>query len=198
MNWRSIINLLRRKLWHLLFFRILFGEQCHRKKMPFTRISPSSCIDYEENLLLEDDVFIGHFNYIDASSGVKIGAGTQITNFISIISHSTHRSVRVAARLSGTFLSPDTLSSDIRAPVVIGDHCFLGPHRTIEAGSSLGKGCLVASHSRVRGKYADFSILAGSPALVVGDTRVNDQEWLKNNPEYKIQYEAWASQVNEL
>ena len=56
----------------------------------------------------------------------------------------------------------------------------------------------MASHSRVRGKYADFSILAGSPALVVGDTRVNDQEWLKNNPEYKIQYEAWASQVNEL
>ena len=68
---------------------------------------PSTCIEHEGELVLADDVFIGHFNFIEASGGVRIGRGTQVTNFVSIVSHSTHRAVRVAAapavriRLSG-------------------------------------------------------------------------------------------------
>ena len=46
-------------------------------------------------------MFIGHFNFIEASAGVRIGRGSQITNYVSIVSHSTHRAVRVAAALSG-------------------------------------------------------------------------------------------------
>ena len=197
---RATANRLRRRLWHALFFRMLFGEVQQGRALPGTRISPSACIAHEERLTLGDDVFIGHFNFIEASGGVSIGAGTQVTNFISIVSHSTHRSVRVAARLSGAPApaADGTQPSDIRAPIVIGAHCFIGPHSVIEAGSTLGKGCLVAAGSRVRGQFGDFAVLAGNPAQVVGDTRTQDAKWLAEHPEYLPAYERWAGKLAVL
>lgn len=198
---RAAINRWRRKLWHVLFFRMLFGEVSQGRQagqaLPHTRISPSTCIEHEERLVLEDDVFIGHFNFIEASSGITIGRGTQITNFISIVSHSTHRSVRVAARLSGVpvLAAGDAPPSDIRAPIAIGAHCFIGPHCVIEAGSMLGRGCLVTAGSRVRGTFGDFAVLSGNPAHVVGDTRQSDARWLAAHPQYMPAYESWAGQL---
>lgn len=184
---RAGINRLRRRLWRLLFFRMLFGEQ----GLPSTRISPSTCIEHEGALALEGDVFIGHFNYIEAGAGVRIGRGTQVTNFVSIVSHSTHRAVRVAAALSGAELE----TAVIRAPIAIGERCFIGPHSTIEAGSTLGHGTLVAAHSRVRGVFPDFAVLAGSPARQVGDTRRLDAPWLAAHPELRADHDRWLARV---
>lgn len=194
---RAALNRLRRRLWHALFFRMLFGEVQRGQELAHTRISPSTCIEHEGKLTLGDDVFIGHFNFIEASSGVTIGAGTQITNFISIVSHSTHRSVRVAARLSGLPAAAPNGSqpSDVRAPIAIGPHCFIGPHCVIEAGSTLGKGCLVTAGSRVRGTFDDFAIISGNPAQTTGDTRMHDARWLAAHPEYLPAYETWAGKI---
>ena len=194
MHLRAVINRLRRRLWHAVFFRMLFGEMQRGQPLPGTRISPSTCIEHEDRLTLGDDVFIGHFNFIEASSSVRIGQGTQVTNFISIVSHSTHRSVRVAARLSGAPApaADGSQPSDIRAPIEIGPYCFIGPHSVIEAGAVLGKGCLVTAGSRVRGTFGDFAVLSGNPAQVVGDTRTQDARWLAVHPDYLPAYERWA------
>ena len=93
---RAALNRLRRRLWRLLFFRTLFGEASAGALRPATRLSPTVCIEHEDALALADDVFIGHFCFIEASAGVRIGRGTQVTNFVSMVSHSTHRAVRVA------------------------------------------------------------------------------------------------------
>ena len=163
MNMRALLNRWRRNVLRWLLFRTVFGECSGGRFLPGTRISPSVCIEGGENLQLGDDVFIGHFCFIEAGAGVQIGAGTHITNYVSIVTHSTHRSVRTGR---GT--------ADVRAPITIGERCFIGPHSTIEAGAVLGRGCVVASHSRVRGAFADFSMIAGSPARVVGDVRAGD------------------------
>ncbi|MBY4599264.1 acyltransferase [bacterium BD-1] len=193
---RTWANRLRRRLWHVLFFRMLFGERSQGQNLPQTRISPSTCIEHEKSLQLQDDVFVGHFNFIEASSGVSIGRGTQVTNFVSIISHSTHRSVRVAAQLSGFDVS-EAASSVIRAPIAIGERCFIGPHSTIEAGTTIGHGSLVAAHSRVRGEFPDFAVLAGSPARVVGDTREADARWLASHPNLRAAYDLWRAKLAE-
>ena len=197
MHLRAVINRLRRRLWHAVFFRMLFGEMQRGQPLPGTRISPSTCIEHEDRLTLGDDVFIGHFNFIEASSSVRIGQGTQVTNFISIVSHSTHRSVRVAARLSGAPApaADGSQPSDIRAPIEIGPYCFIGPHSVIEAGAVLGKGCLVTAGSRVRGTFGDFAVLSGNPAQVVGDTRTQDARWLAEHPDYLPAYERWAGKL---
>ncbi len=184
---RAWVNRLRRRVWRLLFFRVLFGERGGGRLLAGTRISPSTCIEHEGALDLGDDVFIGHFNFIEAGAGVRIGRGTQVTNFVSIVSHSTHRAVRVAAGLSGAALE----DAVIRAPIAIGERCFIGPHSTIEAGSTLGHGTLVAAHSRVRGAFPDFAVLAGSPARVVGDTREADERWLAEHPDLQAAYQRW-------
>ena len=197
MHLRAVINRLRRRLWHAVFFRMLFGEMQRGQPLPGTRISPSTCIEHEDRLTLGDDVFIGHFNFIEASSGVCIGSSTQVTNFISIVSHSTHRSVRVAARLSGAPApaADGSQPSDIRAPIEIGPYCFIGPHSVVEAGAVLGKGCLVTAGSRVRGTFGDFAVLSGNPAQVVGDTRTQDARWLAVHPDYLPAYERWAGKL---
>ncbi len=192
---RAWVNRLRRRAWRWVFFRMLFGERSGGALLAGTRISPSTCIEHEDRLVLDDDVFIGHFNFIEASAGVRIGRGSQITNYVSIVSHSTHRAVRVAAALSGID-SPALDGAVVRQPIEIGQRCFIGPHSTIEAGTVLGHGTLVASHSRVRGRFPDFAVLAGSPATVVGDTRKPDRAWLAAHPQLKARYEAWLRSVS--
>ena len=189
---RASVNRLRRAAWRLVFFRVLFGERSAGQPVPGTRVSPSTCIEGEHALVLGNDIFIGHFNFIEASAGVRIGHGTQITNYVSIVSHSTHRAVRVAAELSGAALE----SAVLRAPIELGERCFIGPHSTIEAGTVLGPGTLVASHSRVRGQFPAFAVLSGSPARVIGDTREADRRWLDGHPTMLSRYEAWLKSVH--
>lgn len=192
MPFRSWLNRTRRALWRQLFFRFVFGERGRDgTELPRTRISPSTCFEHEENLDLADDVFIGHFNLIEALHGVRIETGTQITNYVSIVTHSSHQALRLMGHDFGS-VPPAERPGFVAGPVHIGAFCFIGPHSTIEANTRLGKGCLVASHSRVRGEYPDFAVIAGSPAVVVGDTRDADAAKLALHPEWRARYDAWA------
>lgn len=189
---RSWINRWRRALVRGLAFRIVFGERAaDGRLLPLTRISPSTCLEHEEGLVLADDVFIGHFNMIEARAGVRIDTGVQITNFVSILTHSSHRSLRLMGHEYGT-VPIEERPGFISGPVHIGAFCFIGPHTTIEANTRLGKGCVVQSHSRVRGEFPDFAVIAGVPARVVGDTRDTDLPLLDANPQWRSRYEAWA------
>jgi acetyltransferase-like isoleucine patch superfamily enzyme len=189
---RVWLNRMRRRLWHVLFFRIVFGERASDgRALPLTRIGATTCIEHEELLVLADNVFIGHFNFIEASHGVRIDTGTQVTNYVSIVTHSSHRSQRLMGQAyAGDAAQPRP--GMVAGPVHIGAFCFIGPHSVIEANSRLGKGCVVASHSRVRGEFADFSMIAGSPAQRTGDTRDADVPLLQRHPEWRATYEAWA------
>lgn len=188
---RGWINALRRRLWHALAYRMLFGERSPDGRMlPATRIAPSTCFEGASGLRLADHVFIGQFNFIEASAGLVIEEGVQITNFCSIVSHSTHRSIRLMGRL--TAATGGERVGDVRAPIRLGAYSYIGPHSLIEAGSTLGPGSLVAAYSRVRGEHPPFAILAGNPARVVGDTRDRDAPWLRQHPELQATYASWA------
>ena len=189
---RAWLNRWRRALARALLFRIVFGERARDgRRLPLTRISPSTCIEHEEGLVLADEVFIGHFNLIEARGGVRIDTGVQITNFVSIVTHSSHRSLRLMGHDYGS-VPAERRPGFIAGPVHIGAFSFVGPHCVIEANTRLGKGCLVRSHSRVRGEFPDFAVIAGNPAVVVGDSRHADAALLAAHPEWRDRYEAWA------
>jgi acetyltransferase-like isoleucine patch superfamily enzyme len=193
MSWRFAFNRWRRRLVHALQFRVVFGERSQGRALPSTRISPSTCIEHEERLVLADHVYIGPFNFIEASGGVTIGEGVQVTSHCSIVTHSSHRSQRLLGR---RFVEPVAGERPgwVGGPVEIGAYSFIGPHSVIEAGSVLGKGTLVRAGSVVRGRFPDFAVLEGAPAKVVGDTREADERLLARHPELRVHRDAWAKE----
>lgn len=190
---RVLLNRWRRWLWRQLFYRMIFGERGSQgQALRHTRIAPSTCIEGEAGLELADHVFIGQFNFLDASAGLHIGEGVQITNFVSIVTHSSHRSIRLLGRSYAHHAG--VKPGYVHAPVEIGPYSFIGPHSVVEAGSRIGRGVVVCAHTRVRGEVPDFAIVAGSPARTIGDVRTGDARLLEQYPELAEHYCTWASE----
>ena len=183
---RAFLNRCRRRIVRQFSFRLLFGEA----GAPRSRIAPSTCIEGEASLQLADHVFIGQFNFIDASAGLVIEEGVQITNFCSIVTHSTHDALRVNGRRMATL--GGELPGYLKAPIRLGAYSFIGPHSLIEPGSTLGKGAILCAYSQLRGTAPDFAVMAGQPARQVGDTRERDAALLAQHPELREAYAAWA------
>lgn len=153
------------------------------------RVSTTTSILHAHKLQLGEGVFIGHHNLIDASGGLDIGEGTQITNFVSILTHSSHQAIRL---YGDRYIETTEPLAYTKAPVTIGAYTFIGPHSVIMPGSHIGKGCIVAAYSMVKGSFPDFAIISGNPAEQVGDTRQGDRELLKEHPGLLENYEKWA------
>jgi acetyltransferase-like isoleucine patch superfamily enzyme len=153
------------------------------------RMSSSSVIHAPEKLRLADDVFIGHFNFIEASNGISIGRGCQITNFISILSHSSHISIRLYGSHYSGQINP---KGYVTGEVIIGEYTFIGPHTVIMPDSRIGKGCLIAAYSYVKGDFPDFSVIQGNPAVVAGDVRKIDEPFLIEHPGLREYYNEWS------
>lgn len=156
-----------------------------------TRIGSTSVLISEEKLDIKDNVFIGQYNFIEASNGICIHEGCQITNYISILTHSSHNSIRYYGK---HYRNHKDLVGYVKGPVSIGKYTFVGPHVTIMPGTTIGKGSIVSSYSFLKGEFPDFSIIAGNPAKVVGSTRERDLELLKDDPELMSYYKEWADE----
>jgi acetyltransferase-like isoleucine patch superfamily enzyme len=155
-----------------------------------TRLSNLTRVEHAHKLEIGDNVFIGHFNFIDASGGLTIGEGCQITNYVSILTHSSHIAIRLYGR---QYLDRHDHVGYLRRSSVVGRYSFIGPHSVLMPGTRLGKGSLVSAYSFVAaGEYPDFAVLAGNPACVVGDTREMDMDWLEAHAELRELYEEWV------
>lgn len=158
-------------------------------KLAKTRIGSTVTLLGKEKFHVEDNVYIGQYNFIDASNGLIIETGCQITNFISILTHSSHKSIRLYGAHYGKV---GEMVAYGRGSVKIGKYSFVGPHSVIMPNTMIGKGSIVSAYSFVRGDFPDFSIIAGNPAVVVGDTRELDKKYLDEYPELKAHYHEWA------
>ncbi|HRH89421.1 MAG TPA: acyltransferase [Rubrivivax sp.] len=190
---RATVNRLRRRVARLLLFRMLFGEVSQRQRRPHTRISAASCIEHEDRLTLGDHVYIGPFNFIEASGGVTLEEGVQITSHVTLATHSSHRAMRLLGRAYVAW--PGERPGWVAGPIHVGAYSFIGPQVLIEAGTRLGRGTLVRAGSIVRGQFPDFAVLDGRPARVVGDARERDEAWLQRHPELRVHYDAWAGRL---
>jgi acetyltransferase-like isoleucine patch superfamily enzyme len=193
---RAWINRQRRRLAQALLFRRVFGETSAGRALPHTRIAPSSCIEHEDRLVLGDHVYIGPFNWIEASAGITLEEGVQITSHVVITTHSSHRAMRLLGRDYASWRGGD-MPGRIAGPVHIGAYTFIGPHSLIEAGSRLGRGTLVCAGSFVRGEYPEFAVLEGRPARVVGDTRRADAALIERYPDCAPLRASWAGALAE-
>jgi acetyltransferase-like isoleucine patch superfamily enzyme len=124
--------------------------------------------------------WIGPHTVLDGSGGLTIGATCSISSGVQLYTHDS-----VAWALSGG------RAEYVRAPVHIGDHCYIGPLSVIAKGVTIGAHCLVAANSVVTRSVKPFSIVGGSPARVIG--RVE----LTANGEVTLHYGEGPSSAGE-
>lgn len=169
-------------------FRNFQGKKIHN-----TSIGNTTFIDHPGHLVIGNETYIGHHNYIEASQGIHIEDGCQITDFVSITTHSSHISIRLYGY---EFHRVKQHTGYVTGEVRIGKFTFIGPHSVIMPNTNIGKGSIIKAYSFVKGTFPDFSVIAGNPATVVGDTRVLDKEFLGSNPELQGFYNVWAAEGN--
>lgn len=158
--------------------------------LPHTRISSATKIESPRQLDIDDHVYIGPFNLIDASGGLTIGEGCQITSHCALLTHSSHHALRLAGR---TYWGAADPPGFVRKPTSIGAYSFIGAHSVVMPGSRVGRGVIVRAFSYVDGEVPDFAIVAGQPAVVVGDTREADAAWFAAHPDASsADRDAWA------
>jgi acetyltransferase-like isoleucine patch superfamily enzyme len=179
-------------IWRVLTApRMLYGwRRADGTWLAHTRISNATRVESPALLDIADHVYIGPFNFVDASGGLQIGEGCQVTTHCALLTHSSHQALRLAGRSYFGAADPPGYR---RRSTVIGAYSFIGPHTVVAPGSRIGRGVLVRAYSYVDGEVPDFAIVAGQPAKVVGDTRDADEAWFAAHPGRRDDYEAWVN-----
>lgn len=155
-----------------------------------TRISDTVFFYRKENIYIADNVFIGHYGILDGTGCLKIGAGTHVSAWVGIFTHSSHIAIRLYGDHYQEISENEKIGFCIK-PVNIGKYVFIGAGARILPGVSIGDGALVASGSVVRNNIPPFKMVTGNPAEVVRDVKDLDKKYLEKNPEIYTWYKEW-------
>jgi acetyltransferase-like isoleucine patch superfamily enzyme len=157
------------------------------------KIGDTVVMTHPEKIRFGDRVFIWHHTILDGCGGIAIGDGCQIGTKVGLFTHSSHFSIRLYGDRYYETPCSDHVGR-VEGPIELGDYCYVGPNSILMPNTRMGKGCLVAAFSYVSGEFSDFSIVAGNPAKVVGDTRRIDRYHLDKRPDLMENYRRWSGQ----
>jgi acetyltransferase-like isoleucine patch superfamily enzyme len=131
-----------------------------------------------------DHVMIGPYSVIRASMLTNLGAGVRMGTNCSVDAYSYFGSggpITIGEKvIMGQHISFHSENHDYdrvdipikdqgtrRKGIVIEDDCWVGSNTTFLDGAHVGRGCVVAAGSLVRGEIPPYSIVAGAPARVL-------------------------------
>jgi len=164
------------------------GSRTFRK---YVRMSSTVTIMNPKALAVGDHVWVWHHSILDATEGLVIEEGCQIGAWVGIFTHGSESSIRL---LGERFVDiPNAQRKGYtRGAVKIGAYSFVGAGSMILPGVTIGKGCLVASASMVIRPVPDYSIVAGSPAVIKGRTPELDQRFFREHDFSDTYYDSQA------
>jgi len=136
------------------------------------RIFPQLRIEvhHKGKIIINDNVAIGQNVHITSASNLSIGENSTIlaNTFITNIDHDY-------SEIDKHILDQKMIINE----TIIGENCFIGIGVAIQAGTILGKQCIVGSNSVVRGHFPDYSVIVGSPAKIVKKYNFETNRWEK-------------------
>ncbi|ELM3749663.1 acyltransferase [Aeromonas hydrophila] len=124
-------------------------------------------------VVIGDNVSIGQNIHIISTQEVFIGKDTTISSNV-FISDTDHCYTEL-----GKHIMEQPVSNK---KTIISDNCFIGFGVAILPGSILGKQCVVGANSVVKGSYPDYSVIVGSPAVIVKRFDLKTNSWRKTKP----------------
>lgn len=119
-------------------------------------------------------------NYVSGScdvdgtdySAIYLGRGVTISSYTRLLTHDW--SPHTIGKQLGVFTdAPLGRFGGIH----IDDYSFVGTNSVVMPGTRIGKGCIIAAGSVVRGNVPDYSLVMGSPGKIAGDTRELMAKW---------------------
>lgn len=122
-------------------------------------------------ITIEDNVSIGqNFHVTSKDLNLVIGKDTTILGnvFMTNIDHAYQEIDKHI--MEQQFIVSET---------TIGENCFIGYGAGIQAGTKLGKQCVVGANSVVRGSFPDYCVIAGVQAKIIKKYNPVKQVWEK-------------------
>ena len=117
---------------------------------------------------IDDGVSIGQNFHCTSSGNLRIGKNSTVlgNTFITNIDHDY-------TEIGKHILEQKRIVKE----TIIGENCFIGFGAAIQAGTKLGKQCVVGANAVVRGEFPDYCVIVGVPGKVVKRYNVEKNEW---------------------
>lgn len=131
---------------------------------PYTAIEATGVIsNLGKGCVIGERSGIGAYSFIGAAGGVKIGNDVIMGQYVSF--HSENHCF-------GAIDKPIREQGVTREGIVVDDDCWVGAKVTFLDGVHVGRGCVIAAGSVVRGVIAPYSVVAGVPARLIKTRKV--------------------------
>jgi len=142
---------------------IEFGD--HVMIGPYTVIRASMLSNLGSGLRMGSNSAVDAYSCIGATGQVTIGENVIMGQHISFHAENhNYDRVDIPIKHQGTR----------RTGIVIEDDCWVGSNATFLDGSHVGRGCVIAAGSIVRGKIPPYSVVVGAPARVLRSRLPNE------------------------
>lgn len=146
-----------------------------------------------KNIFIDDKVRIYPGIRMEASNGglIHIHENCSIAQNVHITADGEELSIGSGTTVLGnSFITNiDHEYKEIGVPILkqkrtvkitrIGENCFIGMGACIQAGTVLGKQCVVGANAVVRGTFPDYCVIAGVPARVIKKYNPETDKWEK-------------------
>lgn len=174
-------------LWAVraVFYKVFFGRVGN-----MTYIGKPTFIEGQNNIYIGNHVRIFPGIRMEAvkDGTIRIGDNTAIEQNVHITSGGELQignDVTIIANVCVTNIehqygniSKSVIEQDIKViNTKIGDGCFIGFGAMIQAGSILGKHCIVGANAVVRGVFPDYSVIVGVPAQIIKTYNLKTKVW---------------------
>ena len=113
------------------------------------------------------DLTVGRFSVINSGCVFYTGNGVSIADHVLIAANCTFAPVNHAYHDKNRLIRDQGFLPS-RGGITVEDDVWIGANSIVLDGAKLGKGCVIAAGSIVRGEIGQYSVCAGNPLRVIG------------------------------